>query len=121
MQESELELQKANARLKKAKEELQKSISDLNQLQTPTNGNMQEFLAQRTLLDAQLKLIQKNKDWVAYEERQVEFCRKKFQEDLKEYEKFKYLESEEIKKILKKQAIEESKRLDEVAIMTFKS
>jgi flagellar biosynthesis chaperone FliJ len=120
MQESELELQKANARLKKAKKELQKSTSDLNQLQTPTNGNMQEFLAQRTLQEAQQRLIQKNEQWVEFETKEVEYARQQFQKDMIEYEKFKYLEDEEIKKILKKLAIEESKQLDEVAIMTYK-
>jgi flagellar biosynthesis chaperone FliJ len=36
-----------------------------------------------------------------------------------EYEKFKYLEVQEIEKVLKAQKIAEVKRLDEVALMTF--
>ena len=36
-----------------------------------------------------------------------------------EYEKFKYLELEEMKKAIKKQKIEEIKQLDEVALMTY--
>ena len=36
-----------------------------------------------------------------------------------EYEKFKYLDLQEIKKIIKKQKMLEAKELDEVALMTY--
>ena len=36
-----------------------------------------------------------------------------------EYEKYKYLELEEVKKVLQEEKIKEAKRLDEVASITF--
>ena len=36
-----------------------------------------------------------------------------------EYEKFKYLDFEEIKKLIKLREIKESKDLDEIALMTY--
>jgi flagellar biosynthesis chaperone FliJ len=121
MQESELELQKALKKLQNAKNELEKSIKDLEKLKSPKNGNMQEFLAQRTLLDAQLRLIEKNRDWVAYEETQLKAIQEQYKKDMIEYEKFKYLQAQEVEKIKKKLALQESKRLDEVAIMRYKN
>ena len=120
MQESELELQKATKRVQNAKDELSKSITELQTLQSPQSGNMQDFLAQRTLVDAQLRLIEKNRAWVAYEETQLKAFQEQYKKDMIEYEKFKYLESLEIEKIQKELAKKEAKRLDEVAIMRYK-
>jgi flagellar biosynthesis chaperone FliJ len=119
VQTSEAELQKANVRLYKAKLELQKSLEDLEKLPNPTKGNMQEFLASRSIADAQMRLIEKNRDWVAFEEKQVEAAKEQLKADTIEYEKYKYLQSQEIQKLKKQQAIAEAKQLDEVALMTF--
>ena len=119
MQESEAALQKALARLQSAKEALQNSIKDLQQLEAPHDGSMQNFLASRSLLDAQFRLIEKNKEWVAFEESQVEAAREELKKSMIEYEKFKYLEAEELKKMQKALEREESKRLDELAMIGF--
>ncbi len=119
MQEDEATLQKALARLQNAKEELVRSIAGLEELQAPREGNIQNFLASRSLLDAQFRLIEKNKEWVAFEEAQVEAAREELKKSMIEYEKFKYLEAEEIKKMQKALALKESKRLDELAMISF--
>ncbi len=119
VQESQARLQEAIARLNKAKTELQKALDDLRDLQVPQTGNMQHFLASRTLLDAQLRLIENHRGWVAFEERQVEALREQLKNERIEYEKFKYLEAQEIKKLQEMQKRKEAKRLDEVALMTF--
>jgi len=119
MQEDEATLQKALARLQNAKEALQHSIDELQQLQAPEEGNMQNFLALRSLLDAQFRLIEKNKEWVAFEEAQVEAAREALRQSMIEHEKFKYLEAEEIKKMQKALALKESKRLDELAMISY--
>ena len=119
MKEDEATLQKALARVQNAKEELARSIAGLEELQTPQEGNMQNFLASRSLLDAQFRLIEKNKEWVAFEEAQVEAAREELKKSMIEYEKFKYLEAEEIKKMQKALALKESKRLDELAMISY--
>ncbi len=119
MQEDEAAVQKALARLQNAKDALQRSIDDLQQLQAPDEGKMQNFLASRSLLDAQFRLIEKNKEWVAYEEAQLEAAKQQLKSSMIEYEKFKYLEAEEIKKMQKALALKESKRLDELAMISF--
>jgi flagellar biosynthesis chaperone FliJ len=119
VQTSEAELQKANVRLYKAKLELENSLKDLEKLSQPSSGNMQEFLASRSIRDAQMRLIEKNRSWVAFEEQQVKAAQEKLKSDTIEYEKYKYLEAQEIKKLQKQQAILEAKQLDEVALMTF--
>ncbi len=120
VQKSEARLQEALLRLHNAKEALEASLSELERLGAPHSGNMQEFLASRSLLDAQMRLIEKNREWVAYEQRQVDAIKEQLKADMIEYEKFKYLEAEEIKKMQKSLKLKESKRLDEVAMMTFK-
>ena len=119
MQEEEVNLQKATQRLNNAKSELERSIAELDNLKEPREGDMQSFLASRSLLDAQFRLIEKNKGWVAYEETQVDTQREVLKQAMFEYEKFKYLEAEEIKKIEKELALKESKRLDELALIGF--
>ena len=120
MQEIERELFVANQRLQKAKEEYNRSKEELNRLHNPTSGNMKEFLATRSLIDSQLKLIEKNKNWIQYEEKQINAIKETLKTAMIEYEKFKYLQAKEIEKIKKAKKIAEAKRLDEVAIMTFK-
>ncbi len=120
MQESEAELQKALKRLQDAKDALEKSLRELESFKEPQNGNMQDFLASRTLLDAQMRLIEKNRAWVAFEKQQSEAIREKFKQDMIEYEKFKYLEAKEIESIKQKLKRQESKLLDEVAQMTYR-
>lgn len=119
MQEEEANLQKAMQRLRSAEAELKRSIAELENLKEPKQGDMQSFLASRTLIDAQFRLIEKNKGWVAFEQTQIEAQREVLKKAILEYEKFKYLESEEIKKIQKELARKEAKRLDEVALIGF--
>ncbi len=119
MQEAEAALQQALARVQKAKKELEEAKAGLADVKAPKTGAMQNFLASRTLLDAQLRLIEKNEEWVAYEESQVNAAREQLQKSMQEYEKFKYLETEEIKKIQKTLQKKENKLLDELAMIGF--
>jgi len=119
MQKSERELQSVNAKLKNAKKALEESKQDINTIQTPQNGKASSFLATRTLLDAQRSLITHNEEWVKYTQGEVQQAQQKLQKDTTEFEKFKYLETEEIKKKLQEIKIKEAKDLDEVALMTF--
>ena len=119
MQSSERALQGANAILNRASMALQISIDELDHVAPPTTGSMANMLASRTLLDSQRAMIQHNREWVEYSKKQVEQAKEQLKHDMIEYEKFNYLELEEIKKIMQEQKVKEAKELDEVALMTF--
>ena len=119
MQKSERVLQGANADLNSATMALQLSYNSLNDVHPPQSGTMSDMLASRTLLDSGRNLIQHNKEWMNFAKDQVGIAKEKLKLDMIEYEKFKYLDLEEIKKMLKEIKIQEAKDLDEVALMTY--
>ncbi len=119
LDEAEANLQKAYKRLYKAQDELENSKRELEKLTPPSSGDMKSFLAQRGLVDAQFKLIEKNKNWVAYESNQINALKDELKKAYIEYEKFKYLEYEDIKRFLKAKKIKESKELDDIATISF--
>ena len=118
MQKSERILQGANADLNSATMALQLSYNSLKDVEGPQSGIMSDMLASRTLLDSQRGMIEHNKEWVSFAKNQVNQAKEQLKSDMIEHEKFKYLELEEIKKVLKKQKIKEAKDLDEVALIT---
>ena len=118
MQKSERVVQGANADLNRATTALELSMNALNDVDTPKSGLMSGFLASRALLDSSRGLIKHNQEWVAFAKNQVFLAKNQLKKDMVEYEKFNYLELEEIKKIIKKQKQEEAKELDEVALLT---
>ncbi len=118
MDKSERVLQGANADLNSAAMALQLSYILLNDVESPQNGKVAQMLASRTLLDSQRGMIKHNKGWVDFAKNQVRQAKEQLKSDMIEYEKFKYLEVEELKKAIKLQKIQEAKDLDEVALMT---
>ena len=118
MQKSEQALQGANADLNSAAMALQLSYDSLNTIETPQTGSMSNMLASRSLLESQRGLIEHNKEWKVFATKQVDLAKEKLKSDMIEFEKFKYLELEEIKKMIKAAKIQEAKDLDEVALMT---
>jgi len=119
MQESEQALTRANISFNDAKSALENSYSSLENIQMPDSGSMADFLATRTLVSSQRGIIDHNKEWVNYAKNQLANAKEQLKKDMIEYEKYKYLELEEIKKIIKKQKQKESKDLDEIALITF--
>lgn len=120
MQKSEQIVQKANANLNNASIALELSYHHLKDVEPPQRGTMGEMLASRTLLDSQRGVINNNREWVSFASNQVNQAKKKLKQDMIEFEKFNYLELEEIKKEMNKQKIKEAKDLDEVALMTYR-
>ena len=118
MQQSERVLQSANADLNSASMALKLSYNSLNDVISPQMGKMSAMLASKTLLESQRGLIIHNKEWQEFAQNQVKIAKEKLQEDMIEYEKFNYLDVKEMKKILKAIQLQESKDLDEVALMT---
>ncbi len=119
MDKSERVVQKANADLNSAVVALKLSYNSLDGIKTPTTGNMNDLLASRSLLSSQRGLIEHNKDWLTFAKKQVSSAKEQLKLDMVEYEKFKYLEFQEIKKMQYKIKTKESKELDEIALMTY--
>ena len=119
MQKSERVVQKANADLNSAAIALQLSYESLKEVEPPTTGNMSDFLASRTLLNSQRGLIEHNNEWLNYAQNQVKIAKEQLKSDMIDFEKFQYLEYQEIKKHIAEIKAKEAKELDEVALMTY--
>jgi len=118
VQKSERLLQQSNANCNKATKALEESLLYLEKIRLPSQGKIADFLANRTLLDTQRTLIQHNQEWLEYTKKEVEQAKEQLKCDMIEYEKYKYLEYEEMQKALKEIQIQEAKELDEIALMT---
>ena len=118
MQKSERVLQSANADLNSATMALEMAYNSLDTIQAPQSGTMSDMLASRTLINSQRGLIEHNKNWKNFAKNQVSQAKDKLKSDMIEYEKFNYLEVQEVKKMLQEIKIKEAKDLDEVALMT---
>lgn len=119
MDKSETLVQKASVNLNSATTALSTSYSSLDDIQTPSTGAISDLLASRSLFASQRNLIDNNKQWVKFAENQVNAAKEQLKIDMIEYEKYKYLEFQEIKKALKEKKIQEAKDLDEIALMTY--
>ncbi len=119
MDKSERGVQQANSDLKNANTALELSYNSLQTIDSPQNGHISDLLAQRALLSSQRAIIIHNKEWVNFAKKQLELSKEQLKRDMIEFEKFKYLELEEMKKVIKKRKMEEAKQLDEVALMTY--
>lgn len=117
MEKSEQALQKANANLNSAKIALQISYEALENISAPQAGSISLMIASRTILSTQRAAIEHNKEWVAFAQSQAKIAQKKLQMDTIEYEKYHYLEVQEIKKIQLAISKRESKDLDEIALL----
>ena len=118
MDKSERVVQGANADLNSAAVALEISYNALAGIDSPLQGQMSQMLASRTLLESQRGLIQHNHKWVEFAKNQLHSAKEQLKLDMIEHEKFKYLELEEIKKMIKEIQLQEAKELDEVALMT---
>ncbi len=119
MQQCEQKLFQANSELEKAKKKLQHSYKLLYTLEVPKEGDITVFLQSRLSFSMQQSVIQSHLQQVHFKSASVKQAKEELKASLIEYEKFQYLEAEQIKKIIKKQKMEESKSLDEAALQTF--
>lgn len=115
----ERELQRANQTLNDARSSLQEAYSLLATLELPKSGTIQEMLSARIFVSTQREIVEERKQWLAFASEQVVFAVEKLKISNVEYEKFKYLDVQEIKKLVKLRTLKETKDLDEVALMTY--
>ena len=119
MDRCERDLQKANQALHNAKSALHEAYHELEKAQTPESGSMIQFKNSRMLISAQREIIKEKQEWLNFASKQVEGAKQALKTAMVDYEKFKYLEAEQIKKTLQEQRRKEQRELDEVAIQTF--
>ena len=119
MQKSERAVESANTTLNSASVALQLSLETLGSLEFPQSGSVKEMLAARSMLDLKRSEIQHNREWVEFAKQTLAQAKEQLKLDMIEYEKFKYLELQEIKKIIAEQKLKEAKELDEIALMTY--
>lgn len=120
MQKSEQAMQQANTNLNSATLALKASYKSLDDIQTPQSGKIGDILASRVLFGSQRETISHNKNWLEFAQNQTLEAKERLKLDMIEYEKFNYLELQEIKQELARRKIAEAKDLDEVALMTYK-
>jgi len=101
------------------KKKIEASYNELRALEIPQGGDFSLFRQMQLLKHRITDEIGFNK----YNLQMAENALMKAMQQLKtaniEYEKFKYLETNEIEKVLKAQKLKEAKDLDEVALMMF--
>ena len=119
MQKSERALLSANSNLNNALLALESSIKSLDEINIPSNGEISKFLSYRALLDTQRAIIKHNEEWCQFAKNEVENMKQTLKMDMIEYEKFNYLELEDIKKTTEIRMKKESKELDEIALITY--
>ena len=119
MQKSERVLQNANAKLYRLQDELKSSIVALDSIVTPSSGKISEFLSSKTLLESQRLLIQQKEALVFSAQQAIREAKAQLKVDMIEYEKFNYLDLQELKEFEAKKRREEAKELDEVALLIY--
>lgn len=120
MKKSEQFVIQSNVNLNSASVALENSYKELASLSEPKGGSIKQMLSSRMLLESQREIIQNNQEWVAFAKNQLDSAKNQLKKDTLEYEKFQYLELQEIKQELQKQKLRELKELDEIAIMGYK-
>jgi flagellar export protein FliJ len=119
LQKREQQLQQAHLEKEQAKRALEDARKTIESLQQPQSGSMTDFLANRTLLSHQRAIIQDKEIQLNLMQQRLQEAQEALKNAMIEYEKFNYLEVQELEKIMQAAKIAEIKRLDEVALMTF--
>ena len=117
VQQKERGVQAANLRLQNAEHALQTSYDDLSKIESPKQGRINDFIANRLLLDSQRALIKHNEARLEYARKDLDSLKQELKIAMIEFEKFKYLDFKEKEKLLEKQRLKEAKELDEMALM----
>jgi flagellar biosynthesis chaperone FliJ len=119
LQARERVFQEASQRVENAKRALREALEELHKIPSLESGVISDFLANRTLLQRQRAIIDHNRSWVEYALKELEMSQIELKEAMITFEKFKYLELQEVEKIQKAKKVAEAKALDEIALMTF--
>lgn len=113
-------LVRANNAFSTAADAVDDAYNLLSTLTLPVNGTVSELLQSQAMIQAQHAEIQRCLDAKAQAKAQQLQIQRQFKASMIEYEKFKYLEMQEIQAHTAKTKKEEAKMLDEIGVMTHK-
>ena len=116
----ERELLKQNQKIEKANQELTQFKIEFSKFEYPKIGNFALITQFKTMQTAFLREIKQKEEELVFLENQKTLLQGQLKDKQLEYEKIKYLQGEEIKKMVKKLKKEEAKNIDEIALMLFK-
>jgi flagellar biosynthesis chaperone FliJ len=114
------EITKQNGKIAKATDELKNLNEEFKQIEYPKSGSFSLITQIKILQNALLNQITLKKEEIKFLENQKNLLKAQLRDKELEYEKMKYLQAEEIKKIVNKMKKEEAKKMDEIALMLFK-
>ena len=117
----ERDLIRANNAFSAASTAVDDAYTLLSTLTLPANGSVAELLQSQSMIQAQHTEIQMCLDRRAFAKAQQLQIGRQFKASMMEYEKFKYLETQEIQAHMLKTKKEEAKMLDEIGVITYKS
>jgi flagellar biosynthesis chaperone FliJ len=115
------DIQKINSSILQVKQQIQELQNILFSLTLPQNGNFSLFSqikAQQNMLRDE---IEKFKNQIMVLENRKNELMNELKKANIEYEKMKYIEAQEIKKLLKKNKLKEARYMDELAILLRKN
>ncbi len=119
MQKCEREFQHSSRLLQLAESTLQQAIEALNASSTPSSGEVSQLLRSRTLIEVQRGIVERCRDEAEAAQTALERSREALRLAMLEYEKFKYLEAEQIKAALQKEKRRQQRELDEIAVQNY--
>ncbi len=120
MDEAERALIAANNEVAFASDRLNTAYETLSTLSLPSHGSIQQLTQANLMIQAQHTTIEECKEILERTQREQQERREQFERARIDYEKFNYLEIEEIKERIKKIKGQEAKMLDEIGVMSFK-
>ena len=115
----EKSVQSCHQTIKTIKEKIEASYNELRSMQIPKDGDFSLFRQVQLLKQRVQDEIGFNKHNLAMAENALLKAMQQLKTANIEYEKFKYLETNEIEKVLKAQKLKEAKDLDEIALIAF--
>ena len=110
----------ANNALSSASDKLNRAYEELSKMTLPERGTIGTFTQAAAIIHAQHLSIEHCKAALHLAEQKQMLMRERFKAARVDFEKFKYLEVQEMKSHLKKIKVEESKMLDEIGTMIYK-
>lgn len=110
----------ANNALSSASDKLNHAYEELSRMSLPTKGSVGEFTQASAMIHAQHQSIEQCQQALQTAQQRQLQMQDRFKAALIDFEKFKYLEVQEMNAQLKQLKDQEAKMLDEIGTMTYK-